>query len=171
LRALRNGEVARHNGLGAAHLVFRGLGLDRLEAVRRNSAPPPRLTKVPLIKGGVGIRYLTNHKTQPIRLSGVSGALLHFKYLADFHQRVVAEVARGQHFDGSTEYARYARVLADDPLASLFDPKASQAWESTDALVRLGLLRTTPAWGRATERQTSGGASAPTGRRPAPAFA
>jgi hypothetical protein len=34
----------------------------------------------------------------PARLSGISGALLHFKFLSDFHAKAESEAARGRIF-------------------------------------------------------------------------
>ena len=72
---------------------------------------PPVLTKVPLVRWDQQTRYLSPHWVSPKIVAPVTGALLHFKFLADFHERAVHEAARGEHYDGAAEYRRYARTL------------------------------------------------------------
>ena len=40
-----------------------------------------------------------------------AGALLHFKFLCDFHVRVETEVAHGEHDDGAREYRAYRDLM------------------------------------------------------------
>jgi len=118
------------------HPAGRALGLGRLPL---GTAIPPDLTKVPLMKGAPGRRWLTNHRTTPLRLSGVRAALLHFKFLADFHARAASEAGRGEHWDGGNEYARYRACLAVEPGMTLFHDR-SETYRSTARLVELGVM-------------------------------
>jgi glycosyltransferase involved in cell wall biosynthesis len=134
-------RIARLRALRALrlHPLGRKLGLDRL---RLGAAIPPDLTKVPLIKGAPGRRWTTNHRTTPLRVSPVRGALLHFKFFADFHARAESEASRGEHWDGGNEYARYRARLAADPGMTLFHPR-SETFRSTARLVELGIMAST----------------------------
>jgi hypothetical protein len=107
------------------------------------SASPPLLSKMPLIFGRHGRRYVNNHATVPLRLAPLTGALLHFKFFSDFHNRVLAAVESREHFDESSEYGRYAAALAASPELSFAGP-SSVRYKSTRNLVDLHLLRTDP---------------------------
>jgi len=74
-----------------------------------------------------------------------TGALLHFKFLNDFHARALEEVARDEHYDGATEYRRYAERLSQHPDMT-FMYEGSVRFEGTSQLVRLGLMQDTGAW-------------------------
>ena len=99
----------------------------------------PDLTKIPLIKARAGLSWTSNHRCTPMRLSGITGALLHFKFFADFHRRARTEAARGQHWDGGAEYLRYAALVDGNPDVSLVYA-GSETFRSTQQLVDLGLI-------------------------------
>jgi Glycosyl transferase family 2 len=108
-------------------------------------AAPPVLTKVPLVRWDRQTRYLSPHWVSPKAVAPVTGALLHFKFLADFHERAVHEAARGEHYDSAAEYRRYAQTLAGAPDFSLMN-EGSTRFEGTAQLVRLGLMHDPQAW-------------------------
>jgi hypothetical protein len=108
-------------------------------------ATPPQLRKIPLVKWGSHVRYVTSHRTTRIKLADVTGVLLHFKFLRDFHDRVMREVARKEHFAQGSEYARYLHLLERNPRLSLHDGD-SVTYEGTSQLVALGHLRDAPGW-------------------------
>jgi hypothetical protein len=123
-----------------------------LRAQRRPA--PPCLTKVPLIRWDQKSKYL--HSTHFISRKVVApetGALLHFKFLHDFHDRAVEEAARGEHYDGASEYRRYAERLSKNPDMTLAY-EGSTRFEGTSQLVRLGLIQETEAWAAARFRGT-----------------
>ena len=140
-------EYRRRGALGYA--VPRGLAklrrgrFGRALALLPPPASPPLLSKLPLSFGVPGRTYVNNHRTVPLRLAPMTGVLLHFKFFADFHRRVARATAEGQHFDGGTEYARYAAALRADPAFS-FAHAGSARWQGSDDLVRRGLMRTDP---------------------------
>jgi hypothetical protein len=107
--------------------------------------PPPTLPKIPFVRWLPGIRYQHPHATMPVKLSDVTGVLLHFKFLPDFYVRVASEVKRKEHFDGAVEYARYWAKLRDNPRLSFYYP-GSVEYEGSEQLVRLGLLKEDQAW-------------------------
>jgi hypothetical protein len=122
------------------HRVGKLLGLAR---TRIGAGLPPDLRKVPLIKARSGLRWTSNHSTTPLAVAPVTAVLLHFKFFADFHERVVREAARGEHWDSAAEYARYADLIASHPDATLFTSR-SETFRSSAQLVDLGLMRSVP---------------------------
>ena len=110
--------------------------------------PPPTLTKIPLVRWLPGTRYENVHATTPINLSEVTGILLHFKFLQDFYTRVSTELNRKDYRLRGVwvgELKRYLLSLQRDPSLS-FHYAGSVAYESSDQLVRLGLLREDQGW-------------------------
>jgi len=77
--------------------------------------------------------------------------LLHMKFLHDFHVRSVHETLRGEHYDGASEYQRYAQRLSENPnLTLMFE--GSTRFEGTAQLVNLGLMRDSEPWTKARNR-------------------
>jgi len=123
-----------------------------LRARRRRT--PPVLTKVPLIRWDAKSKYLTStHWASRKIVASETGALLHFKYLADFHDRALEEISRGEHYDGASEYRRYAERLSHNPDMTLMY-ESSTRFEGTVQLVRLGLMHDTQVWTDARDRRT-----------------
>jgi len=125
----------------------------RLGPLRRRLgwlAPPPSptLTKLPLLRWREGAALLgSTHRVAPMRLAEgqPTGALLHFKFLQDFHARALDAVARNAHWDGSREYRRYLAQIEKEPEFSLAGPLARH-YEGPDELVQLGIMRDSQAW-------------------------
>lgn len=109
---------------------------------RNRGFSPPTISTVRLVKWKKGQQYVSNHSlTPPIALSEIWGALLHFKFLADFHARVVQEVARGEHYAGAREYRAYLEVMEQDPELTLHY-EGSARYRDSEQLVQLELMRT-----------------------------
>ena len=105
-----------------------------------SGAVTPTLSKVPLVRWRAGMRFLLcTHALTPIRLAQMTGALLHFKFLDDFHSRAMTEAARGEHFAGGLEYKLYAELLARNPALTLRDPNSVRLQDSRQ-LVEMGLM-------------------------------
>jgi hypothetical protein len=105
---------------------------------------PPTVSKVPFVKWRKGYRYVnvTHYmRPAPAKLSDVTGALLHFKFLSDFHDRAKREAGRGEHFDGAREYKLYLQGLARDPSLTLHFP-GSVRYQDSGQLVARALART-----------------------------
>jgi hypothetical protein len=68
------------------------------------------------------------------------GVMLHFKLLADFPRRAMAEATRGEHWKGAAQYRRYAEVFRERPE---LDPyfEGSRRYAGSEQLVRLGYMR------------------------------
>ncbi|MFZ1428568.1 MAG: glycosyltransferase family 2 protein, partial [Geminicoccaceae bacterium] len=113
----------------------------RARAFYATPAAGPILQKVPLIRWSPDIKYTSSkHTAFPCRLADLSGALLHFKYLPAFEAHVQAEIARGQHYLGATEYRAYLRRLEAGSPLTLIGPSSARYRDSAQ-LVELGLMR------------------------------
>jgi glycosyltransferase involved in cell wall biosynthesis len=108
----------------------------------RGGDESPILNKVPLVKWRRGMEYWSgSHFLRPaLTLSRSSGALLHFKFFADFLDRVEVEVERGVMFNAAMEYKRYRDRLQAVPELSLYGPQSVE-YRDSEQLLRLGLLR------------------------------
>lgn len=110
-----------------------------------NDRHDPRLPyismqKTPLVRWREGFRYLSStHEMTPARMAAETGALLHFKFLPDFHARALEEVARKQHYDGAREYRIYAEILKD-PANRSFRYPGSVRYEGPQTLIAAGLM-------------------------------
>ncbi|MBV8576750.1 MAG: glycosyltransferase family 2 protein [Acetobacteraceae bacterium] len=106
----------------------------------------PSLAKVPLIKWDKGCKRITSHlavKPWQGQLSTVTGALLHFKFFADFHDKAKKEVSRKQHYDGAQEYGRYLSHVRQDPDIS-FIYSGTRRFADSNTLVQIGLMQSDP---------------------------
>jgi len=137
---------------GPAARIYEGIRgrmarrLPRLHDIRwLRPTDPPVLTKVPLVRWDQQTRYRSPHWVSPKIVAPVTGALLHFKFLADFHERAVHEATRGEYYNDAAEYRRYAQTLGGAPDSALMY-EGSTRFEGTAQLVRLGLMRDTQAW-------------------------
>lgn len=108
----------------------------------------PTLTKIPFVRWAPGRRYQHPHATTPIQLSDVTGVLLHFKFLRDFYSRVKVQLSlETQRGDGiwAAELERYLNRLKREPALKFYYP-GSVAYEGSDQLVGLGLMRVSDEW-------------------------
>ncbi|WP_111745715.1 glycosyltransferase family 2 protein [Salinisphaera orenii] len=109
----------------------------------------PMLSKLPLVKWQPGYLYQTSHHLYPhfLNRAGVTdsctGALLHFKFMADLDTKVADALTYRQHHNASEEYETYAQKLETD--LSLAEPSVSEHYENWRSLERLGLLKSTTA--------------------------
>jgi glycosyltransferase involved in cell wall biosynthesis len=118
----------------------------------------PTLPKIPFVRWLPGTRYQNPHATNPIKLSDVTGVLLHFKFLEDFYTRVSTELNRKDHrVRGiwAEELERYSAKLRQNPALSFHYP-GSIEYDGSEQLIRLGLLREDQTW-----KQIRGAADGP----------
>ncbi|MFN3291864.1 MAG: glycosyltransferase family 2 protein [Gemmobacter sp.] len=98
------------------------------------------MQKVPLVRWKKGFRYLAStHDMTPLKVASETGALLHYKFLPDFHARAMEEVRRNQHYEGAREYRVYAEVLARTGGGS-FVGVESERYQGFETLVRMGVV-------------------------------
>lgn len=97
-------------------------------------------SKIPLLKYAAHqFLRLGFHTIEGARLSSHQGAVLHFKYLQDFHEKVRREAQRQVYWNGASEYKAYAALLEQNPLFSLWHPAAIR-FESWQTLAQAGLI-------------------------------
>ena len=102
--------------------------------------PHLAMQKVPLVRWRKGFCYLAStHDMTPLKVSGETGALLHYKFMPDFHERAMEEVRRNQHYEGAREYRIYADILKD-PANRSFVHEGSVRYEGPETLANLGLI-------------------------------
>jgi len=109
---------------------------------------PPILRKIPFVRWLPGTRYVNAHVTTPMKLSEITGVLLHFKFLEDFHMRAHTELNRTEnpvHGGWATELSRYHTKLTKNPATSFYY-LGSMTYQGSDQLIALGLLREDEAW-------------------------
>ncbi|MDP2086265.1 MAG: glycosyltransferase family 2 protein [Gemmobacter sp.] len=98
------------------------------------------MQKVPLVRWKRGFRYLAStHDMTPVKVARETGALLHYKFLPDFHARAMEEVRRNQHYEGAREYRVYAEVLGRTGGGSFVGPE-SRRFAGFDTLVDMGVV-------------------------------
>ena len=106
----------------------------------------PLLGKVPLARWRSDLAYDgSTHWLPGCARADVTGVLLHFKFLSDLPGRAELEAARGEHWNGATEYRSYARALRDDPNLTLHYP-GSVRFRGSRQLLDLGLARSSAAF-------------------------
>jgi hypothetical protein len=108
----------------------------------------PSLQKTPLVKWRKSYRFITStHDLYPRYLNRVcspkkdcfaSGCLLHFKFIADFKEKVEEELQRRQHWNNSREYKRYAEIL--DKPNTMFINEASIKYQDWKTLIETRLM-------------------------------
>lgn len=111
---------------------------------RGGSGHSPTLSQVPLVRWQEGTRYLLcRHAMTPVPIAAITGALLHYKFLFDFHEKVKVEAERGEHFAGGSEYKEYTRAMDQDGGLCLFGDR-SLRFTGSSQLIDLGLMSSAP---------------------------
>ncbi len=105
----------------------------------------PALNKLPLIKWRRYDAYvLSTHMAIPQVLNEVvkphhtTGALLHFKFLDKFVEKVETELAAKQHWNDSGEYIKYHDAIKNDTF--LYDKSFSEKYTDWISLEKHGLI-------------------------------
>jgi hypothetical protein len=148
------------NGTRVACRVLLDRAQDRLTGGFRERVLGTRviLNKVALFHNRPGVRLSSgNHAIIGARCSDLRAVHLHFKYLADFRERVAVEMARGEHWNGASEYRSYARALGDRKTLDVLYA-GSRPWAGVQPLIDCGLMRTSPRFERFISRGSSSGA-------------
>ncbi|WP_342641214.1 glycosyltransferase family 2 protein [Rhodoligotrophos ferricapiens] len=100
-----------------------------------------KLAKTPFMRWDANALYLDPHIAFPYERNFLPtrGCLLHFKFIEDFHQRALAAIDHGEHWNGSLEYRRYREVIEQDPELTLFH-HGSGRYRGSRSLVDAGLM-------------------------------
>lgn len=113
---------------------------------REDPSKSPSLNKYPFVKWTPASAYMFSmHTLVPRRHHivhgdsvGLTGALLHFKFLSTIVDKSAEELERKEHWDDSKEYAAYHRALEGDGL--VLKTPFSQRYEDWRSLVDDGLM-------------------------------
>ena len=98
------------------------------------------LTKTPIVRAGKIYFNLSSHEVSPGKVSSMSGALLHFKFLGDAQADIEKEVERLEHANIIDEYQRYAdgiRALGEKSILNA----CSVRYTGSGQLETLGLIK------------------------------
>jgi hypothetical protein len=107
----------------------------------------PALNKTPLVKWHERYTYhLSTHVAYPMFLNHAhkkhhdpTGALLHFKFVSSFRQKVDFAIHHKNHYDDSKEYQKYLDALQQSENYSLYSP-VSMKYEGTESLIKANLM-------------------------------
>lgn len=101
----------------------------------------PAIPKIPLVKWHSGFEYFAStHYCTPIRLADITGALMHFKFLADFTEVARREIERGQRFQNGEQYRKYLSGVEEQEGFTFHDPQVSTTARSTEELLEQRLI-------------------------------
>lgn len=123
-------------------------GGPRLRAFNsRNFKASPALNKTPLIKWKKRyVYYLNAHVAYPTFLNRAhrrfpepTGALLHFKFISTFREKIDQAILLKNHYNGSQEYQKYLDQVKDAQDYALYSP-ISTRYENSDSLVEANLM-------------------------------
>jgi hypothetical protein len=99
-----------------------------------------QLKKYPFFRWDRSLRRPTIHTVKLHRHEpSASGALLHFKFLSDFAQKVEFAIETNEFWNGSIQYQRYRDGLAKNNLDALYYA-GSREYKSPESLVSAGLI-------------------------------
>jgi hypothetical protein len=108
----------------------------------------PTLNKIMFFKYHPGVdARLGCHYVFGLKFPDISGAILHFKFTAEFPQRAEREAERKEHWDEASEYRRYLDAMQSSPDLTLRDAN-SRELTGNGQLVWLGIMRTSDAFER-----------------------
>ncbi|RYD47184.1 MAG: glycosyltransferase family 2 protein [Verrucomicrobiaceae bacterium] len=112
-----------------------------------NFAAAPALNKIPLIKWDRRFAYyLSTHVAYPAMLNHAhkkyhepTGALLHFKFVSSFREKIDSALRLRNHYSDSGEYQKYLDHLRDSENFSLHSPLSAK-YEGPESLIDAGIM-------------------------------
>lgn len=112
----------------------------------------PAMNKIPLIKWQKGFAYyLSTHAAYPPVLNQAhnsllqpTGALLHFKFVSSFREKIDQAIRLRNHYGNSEEYEKYLRHLEESESHVLYSP-VSMRYAGSHSLIEANLM-TGGAW-------------------------
>ena len=112
-----------------------------------NYAAAPSLNKTPLIKWHQRFAYyLSTHVAYPALLNHAhkknhepTGALLHFKFVSSFREKIEHAIKHQNHYNDSSEYQKYLNQLEKSENYTLFSA-VSEKYEGTQSLLKANIM-------------------------------
>jgi hypothetical protein len=120
-------------GSGLRERVFGGYNIAPVPSYLNQKYPLFKYQPTHTIREGLHFMY--NHNPAPLKT-----ALLHFKYHAGFHKKVIEQVASGEHWNGSQEYKQYLKVLEAQEEQILYDEELSLEFKDSSSLIEAGYM-------------------------------
>ncbi len=114
-----------------------------------SKSPNPNLTKVPLIRAGTGVRFISStHWITPAQVSIQRGALLHFKFIGPFREAIAQDVRSMAVWDFNRNFSSYGATLAELHEDETLLMPDSVKYKNSNQLLELGLISTRdkPTW-------------------------
>jgi hypothetical protein len=105
------------------------------------------LSKFPLSLWAADTAYANPHFPYPFcdNPGTAYGALLHFKFLSDFEDRVATAIVEGEHWRDATEYREYQRWIGQGGShAAVFSTRYSRIYRRPESLIAAGLIEQIP---------------------------
>ena len=107
----------------------------------------PTVQKTPLVKWRQKFAYyLSTHVAYPAFLNHAhkkhhdpTGALLHFKFVSSFQQKIDYAIKHKNHYEDSVEYEKYLEKLRTSENFSLFSP-VSEKYQGPESLIQANLM-------------------------------
>lgn len=105
----------------------------------------PAINKVCLVYNKKGLIFYNSsmHDLVPLELNSnyhdhcVIGAMMHFKFLSSLETKVKEELNRKQHYDGSSEYINYSKIIEE----TLYNKNISIKYKNSQNLELLGIIQ------------------------------
>jgi hypothetical protein len=140
----RAGYYQVHGGYEDTY-VRGGPRLRAFNASDMNAAPA--LNKTPLIKWSARYAYyLSTHVAYPVFLNHAhryfhepTGALLHFKFISSFREKIDQAISLQNHYNGSQEYQKYFKHLEESEKYTLHGA-ISTRYEGSHSLIETNLM-------------------------------
>lgn len=125
-----------------------------------------QLKKYPFFRWDRSLRRPTIHTVKLHRHEpSASGALLHFKFLSDFAQKVDFALETNEFWNGSVQYRRYRDGLARSNL-DVLHYESSHEYKSPESLISAGLIGSID-WSTCSSAERKGAKKGEVGRLPA----
>ena len=116
------------------------------ENIEIGNARPPVLRKVPFAFWSEETNYRVGvHTLDGAGKASLSGAILHFKFFADFRDRIDRALREKQYWNGSEQYEQYGKGLNQTPGLNAYN-QDSIRYTSSVQLVEMGVIHSTPEW-------------------------
>lgn len=105
------------------------------------------MTKAPLVKMRADTAYIANnHQLSHLPIADVTVALLHYKFIGAFHDRVAEAVDRQEHFQGARFYRLLQFTFGKNSSVAKLTSTTSKYYTCASDLVEVGLLKTSDRW-------------------------
>ena len=97
--------------------------------------------KTPLLRSGIGTKLISSsHFVTPVKVSDLTGAVLHYKFLGSFRERVEVEANRREHWNGSMRVVQIRDQLDNAGRADWTYP-GTESYRDSQQLIDLGLIQ------------------------------